>query len=138
MEVRETAACGISLREFAIEFEAEELADMYRVLRYTKDGTGFYDEDFVDDLKSQMAYIIGPSLEEGPPEELEEETIHWEDTGTSYNLNFNEPEAGKILQILTAVEHPGEGFDHELNRKLMDKAMEMAPSILDNLPVINR
>jgi hypothetical protein len=138
MEVRETAACGISLREFAIEFEAEELADMYRVLRYTKDGTGFYDEDFVDDLKSQMAYIIGPSLEEEPPEELEEETIHWEDTGTSYNLNFNEPEAGKILQILTAVAHPGEGFDHELNRKLMDQAMEMAPSILDNLPVINR
>ena len=124
MEVRETAACGISLREFAIEFEAEELADMYRVLRYTKDGTGFYDEDFVDDLKSQMAYIIGPSLEEEPPEEREEETIHWEDTGTSYNLNFNEPEAGKILQILTAVEHPGEGFDHELNRKLIKGYLE--------------
>jgi hypothetical protein len=138
MEVRETAACGISLREFAIELEAEELADMYRVLRYTQDGTGFYDEDFLDDLKSQMSYIIGPSLEEEPSEEIEDETIHWEDTGVSYNLNFNEPEAGKILQILTAVENPGEGFDSDLNRKLMDQAMEMAPSILDNLPVINR
>ena len=34
MEVKETAACGISLREFAIEFETDELVDMYRTLNF--------------------------------------------------------------------------------------------------------
>ena len=137
MEVRETAACGISLREFAIEFDSEELPDIYRVFRYVKNGTGFFDEDFIEDLKSQMTYIIGPSLEE-EPQELDEESIRWEDTGVSYNLNFKEPEAAKLIQILDAVENPGEGFDTALNERLMDQMMEMAPSVLDNLPVINR
>ena len=137
MEVRETAACGISLREFAIEFDSEELPDIYRVFRYVKDGTGFCDEDFIEDLKSQMTYIIGPSLEE-EPQELDEESIRWEDTGVSYNLNFKEPEAPKLIQILDAVENPGEGFDKALNERLMNQMMEMAPSVLDNLPVINR
>ena len=66
MEVKETAACGISLREFAVEFDADEIVDMFRVLNYAQSGVGSYDEDFLDDLKSQMAYIIGPSVEEEP------------------------------------------------------------------------
>jgi len=59
MEVKETAACGISLREFAIEFDDDELVDMYRILNYVQNEVGFYDEDFLDDLHSQMSYIIG-------------------------------------------------------------------------------
>ena len=137
MEVKETAACGISLREFAIEFEPDEIVDIYRILNYAQNEVGFYDEDFLDDLKSQMSYIIGPSLEEEPPEEIED-MIHWEDTGASYDLAFNEPEGNKFFQILDAVEHPGEGFDKEMNQKLLDQMMEIAPTTLENLTVINR
>ncbi len=133
MEVKETAACGISLREFVIEFDMNEIVDLFRILNYAQNGVDSYDEDFLVDLKSQMAYIIGLSLEEEPPEEIEEETIHWEDTGTSYNLTFNEPEGGKLLQILNAVEHPGEGFDKDMNQKLLGQMMEMAPGALQNL-----
>ena len=138
MEVKETAACGISLREFAIEFEPDELADMYRIFIYAQDGTGFYDEDFLEELKSQMSYIIGPSLEEEPQEDPSEKGIHWEDTGTSFNLNLNEPEAGKLFQIINAVDHPGEGFDKGLNQDLTTQMMDMAPTALENLPTINR
>ena len=46
MEVRETAACGISKREFAIEFEGDELVNVYRVMHYAQKGIGFYDEGF--------------------------------------------------------------------------------------------
>ena len=51
MEVKETAACGISLREFAIEFETDEIVDMYRVLNYAQNESGFYDEDFLEELR---------------------------------------------------------------------------------------
>jgi len=129
MEVKETAACGISLREFSIEFDTDEIVDIFRVLNYAQNGIGSYDEDFLEDLKAQMVYIIGPSLEEEPPEGIEEETIHWEDTGASYNLALNEPEGTKLLQILKAVEHPGEGFDMEMNQKLLEQMMEIAPAI---------
>jgi len=137
MEVKETAACGISLREFAIELEQDEIVDMYRILRYAQSEIGFYDEDFLDELKSQMSYIIGPSLEETPADDVEE-TIHWEDTDGAYHLAFTEPEAGKLMQVLNAAENPGEGFDREMNQKLMDQMMEMAPTELSNITVINR
>ena len=137
MEVKETAACGISLREFAIEFETDELVDIYRILNYAQNEVGFYDEDFLDDLKSQMTYIIGVSVEEGPQDEIEE-TIHWEDTGSSYDLHFNESEGAKFYQILNGVENPGEGFDKEMNQKILDEMMEMAPSVLENITVTNR
>ncbi len=138
MEVRETAACGISQREFTMDFDMEELPDMYRVLRFVKDGTGFYDEDFLEELTSQMIYIIGPSLREEPPDTGEEGIAHWEEEGTLYHLILNEHEAGRLARILSAVEHPGEGFDQALHRKLMDQMMAMAPALLQNLPVINR
>lgn len=137
MEVKETAACGISLREFAVEFEPDELVDIYRILNYAQNGDGFFDEDFLEDLKSQMTYIIGGSVEEEPQEEIEE-SIHWEETEASYDLHFSEPEGAKLFQVLNGVEHPGEGFDKEMNQKLLDQMMEMAPSVLENLTVINR
>ncbi len=138
MEVKETAACGISQREFAIEFDAEELPDIYRIFLYVQEGIGFYDENFLDDLKSQMSYIIGPSLDEEPSDEGEEEGVHWEEEGSSFNLVFNETEARKLHQILLAVEHPGEGFEKLLNQKLLEQMMEIAPTVLENLPMINR
>ena len=72
MEVKETAACGISLREFAIELEEDDIVDIYRIMNYAQNEVGFYDEDFLEDVTSQMAYIIGPSLEEEPQEDVEE------------------------------------------------------------------
>ena len=137
MEVRETAACGISLREFAIEFEEDEIVEIYRIMNYSQNEEGFYDEDFLEELTSQMSYIIGPSLEEDPEEGIEE-TIHWEDTDGGYTLAFTEPEAVKLLQILNGVETPGEGFDKEMNQKLLDQMKEIAPTQLENLTVINR
>lgn len=137
MEVKEAAACGISLREFVAEFDDSELADMYRVFRCVSTGEGFYEEDFVEDLKSQMVYIVGPSVE-GELEEIEESTMKWEDTGSEFVFHFNEPEAAYLYQVLNSVETPGEGFDKKLVSRLMEEMMEMAPSVLSNLPVINR
>jgi hypothetical protein len=39
---------------------------------------------------------------------------------------------------LDGVNQPGEGFDKELNQKLLDQMRELAPSQLENLPIINR
>ena len=138
MEVKETAACGISLREFAIEFETDEIVDIYRIINFAHTGDGFYDEDFLEDLKSQISYIVGPSVEQEPSEEVEEETIHWEDTGSSYVLHFNEPEGARLFQCFDAVEHPEGGFDRAMSKKLLDQMMEMASNILENITVINR
>ena len=138
MEVRETAACGISQREFTMDFDQAEFPDMYRVLRYAKDGTGYYDEGFLEDLKLQMSYIIGPSVQEEPQDHIEEGIIHCFEEGPSYHLILNEQEAQKLFQILSAVEHPGEGFDKGLNQVIMDQMMEAAPAILSNLTLINR
>jgi hypothetical protein len=138
MEVRETAACGISQREFTIDFDQAEFPDMYRVLRFAKDGTGYYDDGFLEDLKLQMSYIIGPSVQEEPQDQVEEGIVHWVEEGHSYHLVLNEQEAQRLYRILSAVEHPGEGLDKSLNQKLMDQMMEMAPTIIGNLTVINR
>ena len=138
MEVRETAACGISQREFTIDFDHAEFPDMYRVLRFAKDGTGYCDDGFLEDLKLQMSYIIGPSVQEEPQDQVEEGIVHWVEEGPSYHLVLNEQEAQRLYRILSAVEHPGEGLDKSLNQKLMDQMMEMAPTIIGNLTVINR
>ncbi len=138
MEVKETAACGISEREFAIELENDEIEEIYRVFLHAQEGSGFYDEDFLEDLKLQMSFIIGRSLEEDPSEDTTDGEIHWEDAGSFYNLAFNETGARKLYQILLSIEHPGDGFDKELNSKLLEQMMEIAPNQLENLPVINR
>ncbi len=137
MEVSETAACGIAQREFAVTFDSDKLADMYRVLRYTLSGVGFYDEDFLDDLKSQLVYIVGPSVEEEPEEDVELK-MTWEDTGSEYTLNFKEEVASTFYRLLGAVDSPAEGIYAGLNQDLLDQMIDMAPSTLDGLPVINR
>ena len=64
MEVRETAACGISKREFAIEFEAGELINVYRVMHYAQKGIGFYDEDFLEEVAG-VGLVAGQIEQEG-------------------------------------------------------------------------
>jgi hypothetical protein len=137
MEVSETAACGIAQREFAIEFSVDDLVEMYRILVYAQNGTGFFDESFLEDLKAQLSYIIGPEILEAP-EEMEEKILTWEESDGDYLLSFKEDVAAIFSQILDAVEHPGEGLDTELNLNLIDQMLTMAPNTLDNLPVINR
>ena len=137
MEVKESAACGISLREFVVELDDSELADLYRAFRYLATGEGFYEEEFVEDLKSQMVYIIGPSVEE-EPEEIEENTMKWEDAGSEFVFHFNEPEAAHIYRALNALDSGEAPLDKNLVEGLTNQMMEMAPSVLSNLPVINR
>jgi hypothetical protein len=129
MEVKETAACGISQREFAVEFDADEFTEMYKLLKYANDGSGEYDDDFLEDLQSQMGYIIGPTLDEEPPDDIAEEKMEWEDTGVTLNLNFNDEMARKLRQILAAAEQPGEGFDPELLENIVAGMREIDPSI---------
>lgn len=138
MEVRETAACGISQREFVIELDDDGLVHFYRILLYAQEGIGFYEEDYLEDLKSQLSYIIGPTLEEEPTANTAEDEIQWEDTGALYALSFNEDLAKKLYQVLLAVEHPGENLDEKLNQKLLDQMLAMAPNTLDNLPTTNQ
>ncbi|MBW1913142.1 MAG: hypothetical protein JRI43_08320 [Deltaproteobacteria bacterium] len=106
-------------------------------MNYAQNEEGFYDEDFLDDLKSQMIYIIGPSVEEEPQDDVEE-TFNWEDADVTYNLYFTEPEGPNFLRILNGVDSPGEGFDKKLNQKLLDQMVDIAPTQLENLPIINR
>ena len=138
MEVSETAACGISQREFAIEFDEQDLVAFYRILVFAQKGSGFYDEDFLEDLRSQLSYIIGPSFEQAPDQDASEVVMAFENIGSAYALNFNEDSAKFLNQILVAVEDPGKDFDQKLNQKLIDHMLEMAPNILDNLTTINR
>jgi len=140
MEVRETAACGISQREFIIGIDEDDLIPFYRIFRYVKDGTGFYDQDFLDDLKTQMVYIIGSSLDDEPPDEACLTNVCCDNEGEQFDycLKFKESEAKKIYKILNSVDTPGEGFHKELNQKILDQLLELAPALLKNLPMINR
>jgi hypothetical protein len=138
MEVKETAACGISQREFAIEFDNDELLEMVRLLKYITDESDYFDEGFIEDLKSQMAYIIGPSLEEAPPEEILEQKMEWEDTGTSFNLTFNDEMARKLWQFLERAETPDQDVDRELLNRMLDELRAINPMVVDNLSGTSR
>jgi len=137
MEVREAAACGISQRVFVIDFGEDEIVDIYRILNFAQNEVGFFDEDFLEDLTSQMYYIIGPSVEGEPAEDMED-TIHWEESGGLFTLIFAEPEGAMFLRVLNAAKQPGEAFDKDLNQRLLDQMMELAPMQLSNLTIINR
>ena len=64
MEVKETAACGIIDREFAIELDETEIAKLYKALRSALESTKDFDANFVEDLIAQMEHIVGQSLHE--------------------------------------------------------------------------
>ena len=91
MEVRETAACGISEREFAIECDPEDLPHIYRILRFAQAEDGFIDEEFMEDLMSQMTYICGDEIAEDPDEDADMDNIRWEESESdTYDLHFSE------------------------------------------------
>lgn len=139
MEVRETAACGITERQFAIECEAEDLPHIYRILRFAQADDGFIDEEFLDDLMDQMTYICGAEIAEDPDEDLDTESIKWEEGSSgTYDLLFTETNGTLLYQIFKAVQEESDEFDKEIDTRLMAEIKEIAPSILDNLPVINR
>jgi hypothetical protein len=75
---------------------------------------------------------------EDEPEDDVNPKMSWEDDGNEYTLSFQEEAAGIFYRLLEAVDSPGEGIYSELNQNLLDQMMEMAPSTLDGLPVINR
>ncbi len=138
MEIREAAACGIAEREFVLEIEAEELPDAYRIFLYVTSGEGQYDEDVQEDLVGQLIYIVGPQVEEALQEDADLSSIRWKEEDGIYRLVFQETNCQAIYRILQGVDHPGEGFDKALNARLTNELMELAPSLLENLPVINR
>jgi hypothetical protein len=138
MEVRETAACGISEKIFAIECEPEDLPHMYRILRYVQAEDGYYDEEFLDDLKEQMDYICGDIITSDADENIDLEDIKWTEDSDIYSLQFTETTASALFSIFDAVEERKDTFNIELDKRLMSEIKHLAPSILDNLPVINR
>ena len=77
MEVRETAACGISQREFVIEIDPEDLPRIYRILRVAGAGVGRYDEEDMEDVMGQMTYICGEGIEDAPDQDADAEEIFW-------------------------------------------------------------
>jgi hypothetical protein len=138
MEIREIAACGISEKIFAIECEAEDLPHLYRILRYVQAEDGYYDEEFLEELKEQMDYICGDSTRAAPPDDIDLGDVKWTVDGDVYSLVFTETTASSLYAIFDAVEERKDAFDLNLDRRLMAQIKELAPSILDNLPVINR
>lgn len=138
MEVRETAACGISEKIFAIECEAEDVPHIFRILRYVQAEDGYYDEEFLEDLLEQMDYICGDILEEEASGDIIIEDIKWQEDDDVYSLLFTETTASTLFAIFDAAEERKDTFNLELDERLMKEILELAPSILDNLPVINR
>ena len=139
MEVRETAACGISEREFAIECEPEDLPHIFRILRFAQADDGYYDEEFLEDVMGQMTYICGAEIEEPGEDDADVDEIVWKESSEgTYDLAFSETNGGKLYQIFQAVLDDSDEFDKKLDSRLMADIQELAPSILDNLPVINR
>ena len=138
MEVVETAACGISERKFAIKFDDDDLPEIYRIMHFAETGNGHYDEEMVDDIKAQIEYIVGVEANQTPEHGLPREGIEWKEGDEEYHLAFSQTQVGLMMQIINAVETPGEGFDRELNSTLMAQIKDLAPSLLENLPIINR
>lgn len=138
MEIREIAACGISEKIFAIECEPEDLPHMYRILRYVQAEDGYYDEDFIEELKEQMEYICGDIINELPRDDIDRNDIKWTADNDVYSLLFTETTASSLYAIFDAVEERKDTFDLKLDQRLMAEIKELAPSILANLPVINR
>ncbi|KIX11228.1 hypothetical protein [Dethiosulfatarculus sandiegensis] len=136
MEVSETAACGITERKFAIVCEEEDLPEIYRIFHKAQTNVGHHEPDVLDDLKTQIDYIVRP--DENPTDDPEFDSFVWEEEDGEYRLIFTETQTGQLLKILNAIDDPEQEFNREFNQKLMDDMMEMAPSILDNLPIINR
>lgn len=138
MEVKETAACGITQRKFAIEIDPDELPDFFRIIRFSASGAGKYDDEELEDVIGQMSYICGAAVEEEPDEDADVEEIFWKEEDGSFLLLFTETSGSKLYQIFQALQEDSEEYDKALAQRLSTEIQELAPSILDNVPVINR
>jgi len=85
-----------------------------------------------------MEYICGDLLHDAPSSQIIIEDIKWQEADDIYSLLFTETTASTLFAIFDAVEKRKETFNLELDLRLMREIKELAPSILDNLPVINR
>ena len=63
MEVRETAACGVAEREFAIDFMENEIVKFYKFLDATQDAAQGIDPELIDDMLVQIRQVVGPAVE---------------------------------------------------------------------------
>ena len=64
MEVRETAACGVAEREFAIDFMEHEIVRFFKFLCAAEDAAKKTDPDLIEDMVVQIRQIVGPAVEE--------------------------------------------------------------------------
>jgi hypothetical protein len=81
---------------------------------------------------------VGPQVEEDPLEDADPRGIGWREEDGLYCLGFQETNSQALYRIFQAMDHPGEGFDEALNTRLIHELLELAPTALENLPVINR
>jgi hypothetical protein len=63
MEVRETAACGVAEREFAIDLMENEIVKFYKFLDATQDAGNQIDADLFDDMIVQIRQVVGPAVD---------------------------------------------------------------------------
>ena len=64
MEVRETAACGVAQREFAIDFMEDEIVKFYKIIVAAQEASlDGPDPDLIDDMIVQMAQVVGPAVD---------------------------------------------------------------------------
>ena len=64
--------------------------------------------------------------------------MEWEDTGTSFNLTFNDEMARKLWQILEKAETPDQDVDRELLNRMLDELRAINPMVVDNLSGTSR
>ena len=57
MEVKETAACGIAQREFAIEFDDDKITNIYQLLEEIHDGFNDHHNELAEDLVSRSSFL---------------------------------------------------------------------------------
>ncbi len=62
MEVKETAACGISEREFAIDLSETEITKFYKMLKNAVAGADF-DKEMAEELLENMRHVVGAAID---------------------------------------------------------------------------
>ena len=63
MEVRETAACGITEREFAIDLTETEIISLYKFVKSASEQIDGFNKDLVEELLMQTQHIVGPAVD---------------------------------------------------------------------------
>lgn len=63
MEVRETAACGVAEREFAVDMVEHEIVKFYKVMNAAQEAVGHVAPELIDDLLVQIRQVVGPSVD---------------------------------------------------------------------------